>query len=75
MQIKWSNVIAFAMVVFALVVFLKTYPQMAAFFAAMNDIGPGHDPDEQVRGLVAFGLIALTIVGIVKIVVNGGRDQ
>jgi Na+/glutamate symporter len=74
MEIKWSNIVAFALAVFALIVFSKTWPLIAAFFAAMKAIGPGHDPDQQVQGLVAFGLIALTLVGIVKILSSSGRN-
>ena len=74
MDIRWSNVVAFGLAIFAFVIFLKTHQQISTFFSTIRSIGPGHDTDQQVMGLAAVGLIALTIVAIVKIVINSGRN-
>ena len=74
MDIRWSNVVAFGLAIFAFTVFLKTHQQIAAFFSTIGSIGPGHSTDQQVTGLAAVGLIALTIVAIVKIVIKSGGN-
>ena len=45
MEIKWTNLIAFAMALFALVLVLKMPREIGAFLSTMGDIGPGHALD------------------------------
>ena len=70
MQIKWSNVIALALVVFALVIGLKHLPRISEFLSTVSHIGPRGDPDQRISGLIAFGLIMITIVAVVRILVD-----
>ena len=70
-EIRWRNLIALALVVFAVVVGLKTYPQIAAFLSSMKSVGPGGDTGDRTFGLMAFGLIVLTIVAVVRILKDG----
>ena len=69
MEIKWSNIVAFVLGIVALVIVWKAGPAIASFFGSMRDIGPG-SPEEMATGLVAFALIAILIVAIVKILVS-----
>jgi hypothetical protein len=74
-RILWPNVIALALLIFALVVVLRHGSSVSEFLGAMNGIGPGHDPSEQVMGLVAFGLILVSIVAVLKIVISTNRKE
>lgn len=75
MRILWPNVIALALLIFALVVILRHGSNISGFWGAMNGIGPGHDPSEQVMGLVAFGLVLVAIVAVLKIVIATNRRE
>ena len=70
MQIKWSNVIALALVVFALVVGLRHLPEIGEFLSTISHIGPRGDPQQRTSGLMAFGLIMVTIVAVIRILVD-----
>ena len=70
MQIKWSNVIALALMVFALVVGLRHLPEIADFLSTVSHIGPHGDPQQRIFGLMAFGLIMVIIVAVVRILVD-----
>ena len=75
MEIKWNNLIAFALALFALVVVLKTPNEMGAFLASMQNVGPGYTPQEQTMGLMAYGMVLLAIVALVKIILhNSDKD-
>lgn len=69
MEIKWNNLIALALLIFALVLTIKNLPEIVAFLSTMNDIGPGNGyrREDRVMGLMCLGLIVITIVAIVKI--------
>lgn len=72
MRVLWSNVAALALLVIALVIVLTHLTQLQAFLGTMDDIGPGHSPDEQTRGLVAFGLAVVSILAALKILLSRG---
>ena len=46
---------------------LSYHTEMSVFLSNMTRIGPGHPPEDQVKGLIAFGLIGVTLVAIVRI--------
>ena len=67
MEIRWRNIIALSLLVFALVVLLKAYRQITAFLSTMAEVGPGSDSRELTCGLMAFGLIIIAVVAVVRI--------
>ena len=69
MTIKWANVVALALAIFALVLILKMPGEMGAFMATMRYIGSGNR-DEEMMGLLAFGLVMVLIVAVVKIIIE-----
>ena len=75
MNIRWSNVAAFALLLLALVIGIKMRREIAALFSTMPNIGPGHTPEEQVIGLIAASLILVAIVAMVRILANGRRGS
>ena len=75
MEIKWTNVVAFGLAIFGLWLGVKMHREMASFLSTMSAIGPGHDPDEQVIGLIACGLVFISLLGLIRIVLNSKRDE
>ncbi len=73
MQILWHNVLAALLTVAATVVLVRYSRPIVQFIAAIQYIGPSHDPDEQVRGLVAFGVVLVAVVAITKLVLENNR--
>ena len=55
---------------------VKMPREIGVFLSSMKNIGPSHSPEEQTLGLIAFGLVAITIVAVVKILVHSQqRDK
>jgi len=67
MEIRWRNIIALALLIFALLVLLKAYRQITAFLSTMTAVGPGSDSKELTFGLMAFGLMIIAVVAVVRI--------
>ena len=60
----------------ALTVAFFNRAEIGVFLASMKDIGPGHTAEEKTIGLLAFGLVLVTIVAVVKILSqSAGRDK
>ncbi len=70
MQVKWTNVISLALVVFAFVTGLRYLPEIGGFLSTLSHIGPRGDPEQRIFGLMAFGLILVTVVGVIRILTN-----
>lgn len=75
MSVKWSNVAVLALVVAAFMVFAHAPDAIGMFLGSMRRAGPGHAPDDQFIGLLAFGLIALVITAVTKIVIEANRKE
>lgn len=73
MEIKWHNLIALALIVFAIVVVVKTPNELFAFLSSVDKIATGESANEWTRGLIAFGFVLLPIVAAVKILVERDR--
>lgn len=70
MIIKWSNIAVLAFALIALCVICTHGNEIRAFLANMTRIGPGHSNDEVTAGLIAFGLVGVIIVAIVRLLTN-----
>ena len=70
MEIRWNNIILMVLFVIVLLLVLKLLPTMAIFLVGMKDIGPGHTTDEKTAGLIAFALVSMLIVAIVKVLTS-----
>jgi hypothetical protein len=73
MSIKWDRVTALILALFAFWLLVNNGQAVSAFLSSMKDIGPGHSADEQTIGLIAFGLVGVCIVAIVKILTQNRR--
>ena len=73
MNILWHNVVALFLTIFALTLLVRNGTEIRTFLATMKQVGPGYNPNEQVMGLLAFGLVLVAIVAVVKIVIEKSR--
>ena len=67
MKIHWQNLIAALLTIGALVLLIRYRHPIAAFLSGIERVGPGSSLDEQVMGLMAFGLVGVLVVAVVKI--------
>ena len=67
MKIIWPNVIVVCLVFLAVVIWIRHHAAISGFLGHMDQIGPGHSPDDRLLGLIAFGLVAVSVVAIVRI--------
>ena len=71
MEIRWHNITALLLLIFAFVILMRGWDEIGQFLSGMGDLGPQHTQEEQVMGLVAFGLVGVLIVAVVKILTQG----
>ena len=71
MEIRWNNIIALLLLIFAFVILMRGWDEIGQFFSGMGDLGPRHSQEEQIMGLIAFGLVGVLIVAVVKILTQG----
>ena len=73
LEINWTNILVLALGVFAVTMVIKMHDNITIFLAGIGDIGPNHPLDEQMWGLAAFGLVAVTLLGIIKILTRNKK--
>ena len=73
MQIHWDNIVAMMLVICSVALIVKYHSQVGGFLATMKMIGPGHDAGEQTLGLIAFGIVVISIVVVCKIVTQNKK--
>ncbi|OQY98220.1 MAG: hypothetical protein B6D36_17880 [Planctomycetes bacterium UTPLA1] len=66
------GVVALGFFLVAIIMVITFLPEIRAFFSTMDDIG-SRDPRAQLRGLIAVGLIGVTVVAVVRILANNKR--
>lgn len=69
MIIKWANIVALALALAALIVIFKMPREIGAFLGTMRYIGSGN-PNDEMMGLLAFGLVLVLIVAVVRIAID-----
>lgn len=74
MEIRWANIFALILLVIAGVLLIKNANEISGFLMAMKDIGPGHTTEEKTIGLVAFALVGVLIIAMVKILAQHSSD-
>ncbi len=73
MRILWHNVIALILLIMAAVVAITQRREIVGFLMTTEHIGRGGTFEEQTAGLVALGLVLVTIVALVKILTHNNR--
>ena len=69
MVVQWRNILVVILLITACVTVTKNGGSIAAFLSTIDQVGSG-TPDEQVRGLLAVGLLGVIVVSIVRILVR-----
>jgi hypothetical protein len=69
MVIKWSNIAFFVLVVFTFAWAVREQDSIFSFLSRMGQLGPEHPTDERFWGLMVFGLLVITLVGVLRILI------
>lgn len=79
MSIRWSNVVAIALAIFAVVIGLKCSRQIGQLLSSIAETnagaGLGKGSGGPLVALMAFGLLLVTIVAIVRILQNDRSEK
>ena len=73
MEVKWTNAICFALLLGAFLALIYMQDSVLSFLSALGRLGPEHQTDQQVYGLICLGLILVTLVGVLKILMQDRR--
>lgn len=75
MQIRWNNLIAFAIAVIGLIIFFKTPDELWSFVGSMELITEGSTDEEWTKGLIAFGLCLACVLTVMRILIDSNREE
>lgn len=73
MQIKWQNLIALGVVVFAINLLFKNAGPVAETLGSIRAIAPGSDPGDRVVGLIVVAVLMVTLLMLVRLLLQ--KDQ
>ncbi len=76
MEMKWPNVVAFALAIFGIVLLVREHGAVGVALAGVGQIGPGHSPEEKFHGFFVLGILLVTLVAVVRLVLDpNGRNK
>jgi len=67
MRIHWPNIYALILIIVACVMAIRHWTAIGIFLGGIAHIGPGHSGDERIMGLIAFGIVAVLFVAVLRI--------
>ena len=70
MEVNLTGIACLVLTVMAVVTVAYTHGEMAAFLGTTGQIGPGNSTEDKVLGALAFALVILLIVAMVKILTS-----
>jgi len=70
MNLRWRNIAILILALFLGFVLLRHGRVVGAVVGHIEHIGPGHDSDEQTLGLLALGIIGVTVVAVFRLLTN-----
>jgi hypothetical protein len=75
MEIKWPNLIFFALMIFTVVWAVRAQDSIFVFLSQLGNLGPEHSTDERYWSLLVFSLLVISIVALVRIFVDSRTHQ
>lgn len=75
MEIKWPNVVAFALAILSIVLAVWHRQALRAAVTGIGHIGPGHSMEDKTLGLWVLGVILVSLVAIVRLVISSNRSN
>ena len=73
MEIKWPNVVAFALAILATVLAVRNRDALGATLHAVTHIGAEHSPEDRTLAFCILGVLLVTLVAVVKLVCQNNR--
>jgi len=72
-NVKWRNVLALILGISILYQVIKMHSRMLIFLQCMGDMGPYNATEEKIMGMMAFGVTAILLGGLIVILIQNGR--
>lgn len=73
MTIKWSNLLAFALAILAVVLTVRHGGDLRATVSTIGQLGPRYTIEEKTLGFCVLGVILVSLVAIVRLVLSNDR--
>ena len=70
MEIRVDNLKFLILLMFAFLVFVVYREGISAFFSQIKLLGSGEPPEERLKGLVPFTILAITFAGLVRMFIQ-----
>lgn len=75
MEIKWPNVVAFALAIVAFFMAVSRQEEIATFLGSTQHLGSSPSITDRMHGLMAFGLMLVALLGVLRIVLNSQNGK
>ena len=66
MRIRWNNVFILMLALVLAVMALRPHSPLGIFLHSMSSFGPGHSNDEQILGLLAWLLMTILFIVVLR---------
>lgn len=70
MQIRWRNILAIVLIIFAVVLAVKLGPQIGSFFEGLARPARHRTLDDRIFTLCVVGMLLVTTVAVVRLLVQ-----
>ena len=75
MEIKWPNVVAFALAILGVVLMVRHRYELGATLASLGPIGTGPTPADRTLGFCVLGVLLVALVAVVRLVCSSNRKD
>jgi hypothetical protein len=65
-RIRWNNLCILTLALIVAVMALRPHSPIGIFLHSLSTVGPGHSNDEQVRGLLAWLLMMILFIVVLR---------
>ncbi len=70
MKILWRNILAAGLALVGSIVAIRNRDAIGRFLDSMTHLDAGYPADERTLGLIAFGLVAVCFVAVLKLILS-----
>jgi hypothetical protein len=70
MRVRWHNVSILMLAVAVALMAARPHSPIGIFLHSMANLGPGHSADEQILGLIAWLLVTILFIVVLRALLN-----
>ncbi|GEM_PF-3499799 len=75
MRVRWNRIAALALSILASLFLTLLWSPIVTFTSSMTSIVEPHaTPEEHLQGMMAFALVVVSVLGVIRLMINSNRN-